>query len=107
MTTRALTEPHLLTVQRSELRKKQRATLKRAKGRNVVLISSPDDEEVKLVLDKEYFEELLAQLRAAAETLAITMDDRLFPRILVAAKTLDQDIRRGKLHSLKEAFGER
>ena len=106
MTVLALTEPQLVTVGRSELRQRQRATLKRAKGRTVVLISANEGEEAKLVLDKEYFDELLASLRAAAETLAITMDDRLFPRILAAAGTLDEDIRLGKLHSLEEAFGE-
>ena len=107
MTVPVLTEPQLVTVGRAELRKRQRATLKRAKGRTVVLISSPDEQETKLVIDKQYFDELLAKLRAAAETLAVTMDSRLFPRILAAAKTLDKDVRRGTLHSLKAAFGEK
>ena len=103
----AVMKPHLVTVKRSELRQKQRATLKKAKGRTVVLISASDEEEEKLVLDKGYFDELVGKLRAAAETLEITMDERLFPRILKAAKTLDKDIRLGKLHSFDEAFGEK
>ena len=107
MSVRALTNPQRITVKRSELRQNQRATLKKAKGRTVVLISANDAEEAKLVLDKQYFDELMAKLCAAAETLAITIDDRLFSRILAAAKTLDQDVRRGKLHSLEEAFGEK
>ena len=106
MSVRALTNPQSITVKRSELRQNQRATLKKAKGRTVVLISANDAEEAKLVLDKQYFDELLTKLRAAAETLAITMDDRLFPRILAAAQTLDKDVRHGRLHSLKDAFGE-
>ena len=107
MTVLALTQPHWVAVKRSELRQNQRATLKRAKGRTVVLISASDKEEEKLVLDKEYFDELVGKLRAAMETLEITMDERLFPRILAAAQTLEADIRLGKLHSLEQAFGEK
>ena len=107
MTVSTVTKPHWVTVKRSELRQKQRSTLKRAKGRTVVLISASDKEEEKLVLDKGYFDELVGKLRAAVETLDITMDERLFPRILKAAKTLDRDIRTGKLHSFEEAFREK
>ena len=106
MTVLSLTKPHWITVRRSELRQNQRATLKRAKGRTVVLISANDAEEEKLVIDKEYFNEVLGKLRAAVETLSITMDERLFGQIMEAAKTLDDDIRIGKLRSFKEAFGE-
>ena len=106
MTVSALTEPHWIKVKRSELRQNQRATLKRAKGRTVVLISASDKEEEKLVMDKEYFNEVLGKLRAAVETLSITMDERLFGQIMAAAKTLDDDIRLGKLRSFEEAFGE-
>ncbi len=107
VTVLALTNPQLVTVKRSELRQNQRRTLKRATGSTIVLISANDAEETKLVLDKRYFDELLAKLRAAAETLAITMDGRLYPQILEAAKTLDEDVRLGKLHTPDEAFGER
>ena len=106
MTVLSLTKPHWITVKRSELRQNQRATLKRAKGRTVVLISANDAEEEKLVIDKEYFNEVLGKLRAAVETLSITMDERLFGQIMEAAKTLDDDIRLGKLRSFEEAFGE-
>ena len=107
MTVAALTKPHWVQVNRSELRQKQRATLKRAKGRTVVLIAGADEEEEKLVIDKEYFQEVLGKLRAAVETLSITMDERLFGQIMAAAKTLDEDIRLGRLRSFEEAFGEK
>ena len=106
MTVLSLTKPHWITVKRSELRQNQRATLKRAKGRTVVLISANDAEEEKLVIDKEYFNEVLGKLQAAVETLSITMDERLFGQIMTAAKTLEEDIRLGKLRSFEEAFGE-
>ena len=105
MTVSALTRPHRVTVKRSELRQNQRATLKKAKGRTVVIVTASDEGEEKLVLDRQYFEELVHGLRAAVETLAIGTDERLFPRILAAAKTLDEDVRRGKLRSFREAFG--
>ena len=107
MSVAPLTKPHWIKVNRSELRQKQRATLKRAKGRSVVLIFGADKEEEKLVIDKEYFDEVLKKLRAAVETLSITMDERLYGQILAAAETLDKDIRRGKLRSFEEAFGEK
>ncbi len=106
MTLLALTQPQLVTVKRSDLRQHQRATLKRAKGLTVVRISASSDEDEKLVIDKEYFDELLAKLRAAVETLEITLDKRLFPRILAVERTLDEDIRLGRLSSFEEAFGE-
>jgi hypothetical protein len=105
MTVSALTRPHRVTVKRSDLRQNQRATLKKAKGRTVVVVTASDEGEEKLLLDKRYFEELVLGLRAAAETLEIATDERLFPRILAAAKTLDQDVRLGKLRSFREAFG--
>jgi len=101
----ALTHPRRIAVNRSELRQNQRATLKQAKGRTVVLITGTDEEEEKLVVDRGYFEELIRELRAADETLSITLDEKLFSQILRAADTLDEDIRLGKLHSLEEAFG--
>jgi len=107
MSVSSLTKPHWIKVKRSELRQKQRATLKRAKGRTVVVVSGADEEEEKLVIDKEYFQEVLGKLRAAVETLSITMDERLFGQIMAAAKTLDDDIRLGRLRSFEEAFGEK
>ena len=103
----SLTKPNWIKVKRSELRQKQRAILKRAKGRTVVLVSGADEEEEKLVIDKEYFQEVLGKLRSAVETLSITMDERLFGQIMAAAKTLDDDIRLGRLRSFEEAFGEK
>ena len=107
MSVASLTKPHWIKVKRSELRQNQRATLKKARGRTVVLISGRDNDEDKLVLDKEYFGEVLGKLRAAVETLSITMDERLYGQIMAAAKTLDKDIRLGKLRSFEEAFGEK
>ena len=93
-------------VKRSELRQHQRAVLRKVKGRRVVVITAREEGEEKLVLDKQYFDDLLEKLRSAIETLEITTDQRLFSQILGAAETVDDDIRLGKLRSFEEAFGE-
>ena len=102
----ALAEPKFHEVNRSELRQNQSATLKRARGSSVLVIRSNDAEDEKVVLSKQYFDELQRQLQNAIETLEITMDQRLFKQILAAADTLEEDLRLGKLHSLEDAFAE-
>jgi len=106
VTVRTLTKPETTEVNRSELRKKQRAILRLARGNKVVVISANDEEDEKLVLDKRYFEELIERLRSVMETLEIATDQKLFPQILRASKGLEKETRLGKLHSFAEAFGE-
>lgn len=101
-----LAEPKFHEVNRSELRQNQNATLKRARGSSILVIRSNDAEEEKVVLDKRYFDQLRKQLQGLAETVEITMDQRLFKQILTAADTLEEDLRLGKLHSLEDAFAE-
>jgi predicted AlkP superfamily phosphohydrolase/phosphomutase len=105
MTVSRLTRPHKVAVNRTQLRQNQNATLRRAKGNRIVVVSARGQEQ-KLVLDKEYFDEVLRKLQSALETLEITMDRKMFNQILRAARTLDDDVRRGKLHSFGAAFGD-
>jgi hypothetical protein len=107
MSVKALTRPEKKIVNRSELRQKQRATLRMARGHQVVVISANDEEDEKLLLDKKYFDELVKQLRAVIETLEITSDQKLFSRILGVSESLEENTRLGKLHSFEEAFGEK
>jgi hypothetical protein len=102
---RTSAQPEFIEVNRSELRQNQSSVLRKAKGRTVLVISAPQEGEEKIVLDRAYFDDMAARLRAAIETLAITTDKRLFSRILAAAETLDADVLKGKLHSFEEAFG--
>lgn len=106
MSVKALTRPERKTVNRSELRQKQRATLRMARGNQVVVISANDEEDEKLLLDKKYFEAIVSQLRSLIETLEIINDQKLFKQILGADGSLERDTRLGKLHSFEEAFGE-
>jgi hypothetical protein len=106
MSVKALTRPERKTVNRSELRQKQSATLRMARGNQVVVISANHEEDEKLLLDKRYFDEIVKQLEAVIETLEIISDQKLFNQILAVSESLEQKTRLGKLHSFEEAFGE-
>ena len=101
-----LTRPERHRVNRSELRQNQSATLRMARGTQVVVISATRQEDEKLLLDKNYFEELLLRLRSVVETLGVASDPKLFQQILGAAENLEENTRFGKLHSFEQAFGE-
>ena len=93
-------------VDRSGLRQRQSAILGMAKGRTVIEVTARGSDEEKYILDKSYFEELVAGRDAAVETLAILTDRKLYSRLLKTAETLERDVRRGRLASFEEAFGE-
>ena len=101
-----LTRPDVIPVRRSQLRQNQSSLLRKVKGRTVLVIRGPGGEDEKYVLDKEYFQELLKRFSSLVETLEIMADRKLFNQILAAAGTLEEDLRRGRLHSVEEAFGE-
>jgi len=105
MSTLAILEPEKIRINRSVLRQNQNATLAKAKGRSIVAVTARGREE-KYVLDKAYFDELLARLSALQETLEIAADPKLFGRLMRASKTIGRDLRRGRLHSIEEAFGD-
>lgn len=105
MSTTALINAKLIEINRSDLRQNQSAVLRRARGKNVLLIKANDEAEQKVVLDKKYFDEIRDRLESVIETLEIAMDQKLFKRILAVADTLEDDLRTGSLHSIEEAFG--
>lgn len=105
MTKSALIHPREVRVKRTDLRQRQRETLHRASGRTVVVIPAGKKDDEKLLLDRKYFDEMVKRLRSLIETLEIATDPKLFGQILRAASTLEEDTRRGKLHSFREAFG--
>lgn len=107
MTTRALTQPQAIRVNRTRLRQRQSAVLRKAQGRTVVVVTTRNEGEQKCVVDQKYFTELIEKLKAAVETLEITADSKLFQQLLRAAGTVGKDLQRGKLHSFEEAFGQR
>lgn len=105
MAKRAPMRPRAVHVNRSDLRQKQRETLNQAKQNTVVVISASDPEDEKLLVDKQYFDELVERMHSLVETLEIMADQKLFAQILSAAPTLRDDAKRGKLHSFEKVFG--
>lgn len=96
----------MVEVNRSDLRQHQKKWLKKARGQHVLLIKSNDAEDEKVIVDKQYFDQLRSKLDGLVETLEIAMDRKLFNQIMAAADTVDADLRLGKLHSLEDAFAE-
>ena len=99
-------QPRTHRVNRSDLRQEQSAVLRMAKGKTVVVVAARGKAEEKFILDKPYFEELVSGLRSAMETLEITTDRKLFARLLKSAESVEEDARRGKLHSFEDVFTE-
>jgi hypothetical protein len=93
-------------VNRSEFRQRQSDFLGKAKGQTVVEVTAWDAEDDKYVVDKRYFDDLLVRFRALRETLSIMANPKLYNQLLRAGKTIDEDVRLGRLHSFEEAFGE-
>ena len=96
--------PKTIEVNRSRLRQEQSSVLKKAIHERVVVVSATTDDSEKYIVDKNYFEEVLEQWRAAVETLEIAADTRLFNNLLRAASTIDEDLRKGNLHTFEDAF---
>ena len=101
-----ITKPETIKVNRSQLRQNQSRVFRQARGRRIVQVTSWNEEDEKVVVDKRYFDALIRKLKALTETLEITADPKLFAQILRAAETIDEDVRLRKLHSFAEAFGE-
>lgn len=96
-------QPAKVPVSRTEFRENQREFLKKAKGSTVLVITGNSEDE-KLVLDKEYFDEIMGRLKASVETLEIAMDKKLLANIMSAASSLSEEVRNGKLLSIDEVF---
>jgi hypothetical protein len=106
MAATVLDDANMFEVNRSALRQNQSKWLKKARGQRVLLIKSNDVEDEKVVLDRQYYDEMRTKIESLVETLEIAMDRKLFNQILAAADTLEDDLRLGKLHSLEDAFAE-
>jgi flagellar hook-associated protein FlgK len=106
MTALALTHPQRIQVNRTDLRDQQSKYLREATGYRIIEVVGRADGEDRCVVDKLYFEEVLSKLKSAIETINVMKDQRLFNQILNASRTIEEDTRLGKLHSLEEAFGE-
>lgn len=90
------------TISRTEMRTNLKRTLNIAKGTTVVDIGT------HVIVSGEYFKALMKKMRSMQETMEITMDRKLYQRLIkINFDKLDEDLRLGKLASLGDTFDER
>lgn len=77
---------------------------KEAKDRKVILIRNRRQDS-KYLMDKEWLDGFIREYESLVATLEILTDPELTQRLLRLGKTLDGDVRAGRLHSMKEVFG--
>ena|SRR5215831_6649391 len=78
--------------------------LKKAKGGNVVLVENRR-QDPKYIVDKEWFDNLMRDVKSAMATLEILADRNLTERLLRLSTTIEEDLRSGTLHTMEEVFG--
>ena len=91
-------------VSTTEFRGHVKDYLKKAKGDSVVLVENRR-QEPKYVVDKEWFDNLMCDVKSTMATLEILADRNLTERLLRLSTTIDEDLRAGKLHTMEEVFG--
>jgi hypothetical protein len=60
----------------------------------------------KYLVDKEWLDSLMRERESILATLEILANRDLTDRLLKLAETVDEDVRSGNLHGMKEVFGE-
>jgi PHD/YefM family antitoxin component YafN of YafNO toxin-antitoxin module len=92
-------------VSATEFRSHVKDYLRKAKGESVVLVENRR-QEPKYIVDKEWFDSLMRDAKSTMATLEVLADRDLTARLLSLSKTLDDDLRAGRLHTMEEVFGE-
>jgi PHD/YefM family antitoxin component YafN of YafNO toxin-antitoxin module len=91
-------------VSASEFRDHFRDCAEEATGDRVVLIENRQLEP-KYLVDKKWFDALMRERESVLATVEILADSELTARLLKLAKTVDDDVRVGRFHTLQEVFG--
>ena len=86
-------------VSATELRDHFKDYLKKAKGGHVVLVENRR-QDPKYIVDKEWFDNLMRDVKSAMATLEILADRSLTERLLSLATTIDEGLRTGRLHTM-------
>lgn len=89
----------------TEFRKHFKAYLKKARGGSVVLVENRR-QDPKYIVDKEWFDNLMRDVRSTMATREILADRKLTERLLNLSTTIDEDLRAGRLHTMEEVFGQ-
>jgi PHD/YefM family antitoxin component YafN of YafNO toxin-antitoxin module len=88
----------------TDLRQNLRGHLKAATANTVVLVENRRQPS-KYLVDKEFLDSLMKERESILATLEILADRALADRLLKLSKTIDQDVRTGKLLKTADVFG--
>ena len=87
------------------LRQNLRNHLKAATANPVVLVVNRR-QPAKYLVDKEFLDSLMKERESVLATLEILADRDLADRLLKLSKTIDADVRAGRLLKTEDVFGE-
>ncbi len=89
----------------TDLRQNLRVHLKAATADTLVLVENRR-QPAKYLVDKEFLDSLMKERESILATLEILADRELTDRLLKLSKTIDGDVRAGRLLKTEEVFGE-
>lgn len=90
-------------VSASEFRDHFRDYAEKARGDKIVLVENRRLEP-KYLVDKRWFDALMRERESILATLEILADRDLTSRLLKLARTIDADVRAGRLHTMEDVF---
>jgi len=76
-----------------------------AKDDAVVLIGNRR-RQARYLVDKNWLDKVIRERQSILATIEVLADRDLTARLLKAAKTVDEDVRAGRLHTLEEVLGD-
>ena len=88
----------------TKLRGDFRRYAQEAKDKKVILIRNRRQDS-KYLMDQKWFDQLMREHESLLATLDVLADPKLTQRLLRLSRTLDRDVRAGRLHSMEEVFG--
>jgi prevent-host-death family protein len=89
----------------SDFREKLKDYLKAARANTVILVENRR-QPAKYLVDKEFLDSLVKERDSILATLEILADRELTDRLLKLSKTVDDDVRAGRLLKTADVFGE-
>lgn len=92
-------------VKATDFRKRLKDHLKAARANTVVLVENRRQPS-KYLVDKEFLDSLVKERDSILATLEILADRELTDRLLKLSKTIDDDVRAGRLLKTADVFGE-
>jgi prevent-host-death family protein len=89
----------------SDFRERLKDYLKAARANTVILVENRR-QPAKYLVDKEFLDSLVKERDSILATLEILADRELTDRLLKLSKTVDDDVRAGRLLKTADVFGE-